>query len=122
MFQSDPHWRDLLLFHEYFHGDNGAGLGASHQTGWTGLVALTATLVHSMAAEGLLADGLEAAFRRRPGASGAVVTGGRHSRSSTRSTPGCGWPSSGRTGGVRSATCRPRRGTRSHCPVSTRSG
>ncbi|MGI9107540.1 MAG: MGH1-like glycoside hydrolase domain-containing protein [Pyrinomonadaceae bacterium] len=38
-FQSDPHWRDLLLFHEYFHGDNGAGLGASHQTGWTGLVA-----------------------------------------------------------------------------------
>jgi hypothetical protein len=39
-FQSDPHWRELLLFHEYFHGDNGAGLGASHQTGWTGLVAL----------------------------------------------------------------------------------
>ena len=39
-FQSDPHWRDLLLFYEYFHGDNGAGLGASHQTGWTGLVAL----------------------------------------------------------------------------------
>ena len=38
-FQQDPHWRDLILFHEYFHGDNGAGLGASHQTGWTGLVA-----------------------------------------------------------------------------------
>jgi hypothetical protein len=37
--QSDPHWRDHLLFYEYFHGDNGAGLGASHQTGWTGLVA-----------------------------------------------------------------------------------
>ncbi|HJU54438.1 MAG TPA: hypothetical protein VJ715_07705, partial [Pyrinomonadaceae bacterium] len=37
-FQSDPHWRDLVLFHEYFHGDNGAGIGASHQTGWTGLV------------------------------------------------------------------------------------
>jgi Glycosyl hydrolase family 63 C-terminal domain len=37
-FQSDPHWRDLLLFFEYFHGDNGAGLGANHQTGWTGLV------------------------------------------------------------------------------------
>jgi hypothetical protein len=35
----DPHWRDLILFYEYFHGDNGAGLGASHQTGWTGLVA-----------------------------------------------------------------------------------
>ena len=38
-FQTDPHWRDHLLFYEYFHGDNGAGLGASHQTGWTGLVA-----------------------------------------------------------------------------------
>jgi hypothetical protein len=38
-FQTDPHWRDYLLFFEYFHGDNGAGLGASHQTGWTGLVA-----------------------------------------------------------------------------------
>jgi hypothetical protein len=38
-FQDDPHWRDLLLFYEYFHGDNGAGLGASHQTGWTGIVA-----------------------------------------------------------------------------------
>ena len=38
-FQEDPHWRDYILFHEYFHGDNGAGLGASHQTGWTGLVA-----------------------------------------------------------------------------------
>ena len=38
-FQSDPHWRDHILFYEYFHGDNGAGLGASHQTGWTGLVA-----------------------------------------------------------------------------------
>jgi hypothetical protein len=37
--QQDPHWRDFILFHEYFHGDNGAGLGASHQTGWTGLVA-----------------------------------------------------------------------------------
>ncbi|MEL7224921.1 MAG: glucosidase, partial [Cyanobacteria bacterium J06576_12] len=39
VFQSDPHWRDYILFHEYFHGDNGLGLGASHQTGWTGLVA-----------------------------------------------------------------------------------
>jgi hypothetical protein len=38
-FQTDPHWRDLVLFYEYFHGDNGAGIGASHQTGWTGLVA-----------------------------------------------------------------------------------
>jgi hypothetical protein len=38
-FQTDPHWRDLILFYEYFHGDDGAGIGASHQTGWTGLVA-----------------------------------------------------------------------------------
>lgn len=38
-FQTDPHWRDLILFYEYFHGDNGAGIGASHQTGWTGCVA-----------------------------------------------------------------------------------
>jgi hypothetical protein len=38
-FQNDPHWRDHILFYEYFHGDNGAGLGASHQTGWTGLIA-----------------------------------------------------------------------------------
>jgi hypothetical protein len=45
-FQSDPHWRDLVLFYEYFHGDNGAGLGASHQTGWTGLVAKLIQMVN----------------------------------------------------------------------------
>jgi hypothetical protein len=39
LFQDDPHWRDYPLFYEYFHGDNGAGIGASHQTGWTALVA-----------------------------------------------------------------------------------
>jgi hypothetical protein len=39
-FQHDPHWRDLILFYEYFHGDNGAGVGASHQTGWTGLISV----------------------------------------------------------------------------------
>jgi hypothetical protein len=38
--QNDPHFRDYVLFHEYFHGDNGRGVGASHQTGWTGLVAI----------------------------------------------------------------------------------
>jgi hypothetical protein len=37
-FQNDPHWRDYIQFHEYFHGDSGAGIGASHQTGWTALV------------------------------------------------------------------------------------
>jgi hypothetical protein len=38
-FQGDPYWKDYILFYEYFHGDNGAGLGASHQTGWTGIIA-----------------------------------------------------------------------------------
>ena len=47
-FQNDPHWHDLLLFHEYFHGDNGAGIGASHQTGWTGTVASLFTLGGSL--------------------------------------------------------------------------
>jgi hypothetical protein len=50
-FQSDPHWHDLILFHEYFHGDNGAGIGASHQTGWTGTVALLSALAGSLPAE-----------------------------------------------------------------------
>jgi hypothetical protein len=45
-FATDPHWRDLILFHEYFQGDTGAGLGASHQTGWTGVVA---KLIHQYA-------------------------------------------------------------------------
>ena len=53
-FQSDPHWRDLLLFHEYFHGDTGAGLGASHQTGWTGLVASVIHLLGSTDAQAAL--------------------------------------------------------------------
>ncbi len=50
MMQRDPHWRDYLLFHEFFHGENGTGLGASHQTGWTGLVAMLLQQqgVHSM--------------------------------------------------------------------------
>ena len=47
-FQEDPHWRDCLLFYEYFHGDNGAGLGASHQTGWTGVIARTMHLFATM--------------------------------------------------------------------------
>jgi hypothetical protein len=44
-FQNDPHWRDCIPFHEYFHGDNGAGLGASHQTGWTALAAALAQIL-----------------------------------------------------------------------------
>jgi hypothetical protein len=53
-FQQDPHWRDYILFYEYFHGDNGAGLGASHQTGWTGLVAVTLDLFARLDAEAAL--------------------------------------------------------------------
>lgn len=53
-FQEDPHWRDLILFYEYFHGDNGAGLGASHQTGWTGLVAVLLDLFGRADAKTLL--------------------------------------------------------------------
>ena len=56
-FQSDPHWRDNILFHEYFHGDNGAGLGASHQTGWTGLVALIIELYGRVSGERFLKVG-----------------------------------------------------------------
>jgi hypothetical protein len=61
-FQSDPHWRDLILFYEYFHGDNGAGLGASHQTGWTGLVAKTMQLFGLLDAEKTLVAGKQAGF------------------------------------------------------------
>jgi hypothetical protein len=57
MFQNDPHWRDLVLFYEYFHGDNGAGLGASHQTGWTGVVARLIQLFAQLDADDILRDG-----------------------------------------------------------------
>jgi hypothetical protein len=53
-FQEDPHWRDLILFYEYFHGDNGSGLGASHQTGWTGMVAFLLDLFGRLDAKNLL--------------------------------------------------------------------
>ena len=61
-FQSDPHWRDYVLFYEYFHGDNGAGLGASHQTGWTGLVAKFIQLYGFLDPERFLDEGRETAF------------------------------------------------------------
>ena len=57
-FQSDPNWHDLILFHEYFHGDNGAGVGASHQTGWTGTVALLFLLGGRLHAESGATAGL----------------------------------------------------------------
>ena len=59
-FQSDPHWRDLPLFYEYFHGDNGAGVGASHQTGWTGLVAWLIKSREVLTAEDVLEKGHDA--------------------------------------------------------------
>jgi hypothetical protein len=61
-FQEDPHWRDCLLFYEYFHGDNGAGLGASHQTGWTGVVATLMQFFASVTPEDLLEGGRAATF------------------------------------------------------------
>ena len=64
-FQNDPHWKDHLLFHEYFHGDNGAGLGASHQTGWTGAVAMLIHLFGSVDGEQLLKGGKKTAFGRK---------------------------------------------------------
>jgi hypothetical protein len=56
-FQDDPHWRDYLLFYEYFHGDNGAGLGASHQTGWTGIIARAMHVFATLTPEQLLEGG-----------------------------------------------------------------
>jgi hypothetical protein len=63
-FQTDPHWKDYILFYEYFHGDNGAGLGASHQTGWTGLVAKLIELFGRIDGEQILKAGKTGAFVR----------------------------------------------------------
>jgi len=61
-FQEDPNWRDHILFYEYFHGDNGAGLGASRQTGWTGRVAVLMKLFGELNAEEFLAGGTAKAY------------------------------------------------------------
>ena len=61
-FQTDPHWRDHLLFYEYFHGDNGAGIGASHQTGWTGVVAKLIEIFGRVDPQALLKSGVGEAF------------------------------------------------------------
>ena len=82
-FQRDPHWRDLILFYEYFHGDNGAGLGASHQTGWTGLVAPLIQLFGHLTPESVLEPEdrpLAKAYRRVTG------EGDRRHRDRTRGT------------------------------------
>jgi hypothetical protein len=63
-FQTDPHWKDYILFYEYFHGDNGAGLGASHQTGWTGVVAKLIELFGRLDAADLLEGGKAGAFAK----------------------------------------------------------
>jgi hypothetical protein len=83
IFQEDPHWRDLILFYEYFHGDNGAGLGASHQTGWTGVVARLIQLSSSLTAEELLGGGrrpLARPYRRLADAPIADAAGARQTR------------------------------------------
>ena len=61
-FQDDPHWRDCLLFYEYFHGDNGAGLGASHQTGWTGVIARIMHLFATLTPDQILQSGKQGYF------------------------------------------------------------
>jgi hypothetical protein len=71
-FQEDPHWRDCLLFYEYFHGDNGAGLGASHQTGWTGCIARTMHLFATITPEQLLEAGKQAVFETPAAADSAA--------------------------------------------------
>jgi hypothetical protein len=66
VFNLDPHWRDLVLFHEYFHGDTGRGLGASHQTGWTGAIAKLIQLFGSLDPKKALEIGKKAAFAPQP--------------------------------------------------------
>ena len=66
-FQTDPHWKDYILFYEYFHGDTGAGLGASHQTGWTGVVAKLIELFGRLDADKFLQVGKSEAFVKTAG-------------------------------------------------------
>jgi len=79
LFQEDPHWRDYIPFYEYFHGDNGAGLGASHQTGWTGLIARTMHLFATSTSEEMLTLGKVAFINEveRPSAGGTKRGKGR---------------------------------------------
>jgi hypothetical protein len=71
-FQTDPNWKDYILFYEYFHGDNGAGLGASHQTGWTGVVAKLIEFFGRIDGRQFLDAGKSGAF-----AKSTVATSGR---------------------------------------------
>ena len=99
-FQEDPHWRDYVLFYEYFHGDNGAGVGASHQTGWTGIVARLMHLFATTTPEQMLELGKAAAITEVEGATRETGRRGatprtltwphRAIRRSIRSTPASG--------------------------------
>jgi hypothetical protein len=83
VFQTDEHWRDLLLFYEYFHGDEGAGLGASHQTGWTGLVARLIQMFGHLDAATVLREGgrpLARPYRRLTGEAAGDMTAARLAR------------------------------------------
>jgi hypothetical protein len=86
MFQEDPHWRDLILFYEYYHGDNGAGLGASHQTGWTGVVARMIQSLGQFDAASVLDDPrwpMARPYRRLAASPVAEVTTARRARGLT---------------------------------------
>jgi hypothetical protein len=72
IFQNDPHWRDYVLFFEYFNGDNGAGLGANHQTGWTGVVAKIIQLFEKMDSKHVLDGGRSSAFMMEKDITNAV--------------------------------------------------
>ena len=74
-FQNDPHWRDYLQFYEYFHGDNGAGLGANHQTGWTGTIARLMHVFATITPEQLLQGGKMAYFDTAMAAAGSARSG-----------------------------------------------
>jgi hypothetical protein len=94
LFQTDPHWRDHILFYEYFHGDNGAGIGASHQTGWTGTVATMIQMLGSMTPATILTgqaigkpynrppDKVADGARRRHGREAAAVVASENAKSS----------------------------------------
>lgn len=90
-FQDDPHWRDYLQFYEYFHGDNGAGLGASHQTGWTGVIARTLHLFATMDSETTVRGGKSAYFAGQPkesdGASRATDKGEKADKPKRKKQP-----------------------------------
>jgi hypothetical protein len=78
-FQEDPHWRDYILFYEYFHGDNGAGLGANHQTGWTGVIARIMEFFATQTAERIREFGKSARFESKKPAPAARKAGSARS-------------------------------------------